>query len=537
MTASKVKYLGVIALIAAPLWARTGKRETIEFKTSDRCVACHNELKTASGADVSIGFEWRASIMANSARDPYWQGSVRRETIDHPESQAIVEDDCSNCHMPIPRFQAKIADKLNSVLSRLPLSRHDQKALDASDGVDCSVCHQISAQGLGKRETFNGNFNVDPPTNPSERPEYGQYKIERGQARIMNSSTKNFRPVENTDHIQKSELCASCHTLYTKALGPGGKVVGELPEQMPYFEWLNSDFRTTETCQDCHMTKVTEPAPITRVFGVQRDNVKRHVFVGSNFFMQRMLNQYRDDLDVVALPQELSHAADNTANFLQTQAAIVTIQNVTTGGDRIEADVLVENKSGHKLPTAYPSRRAWLKFAVRDRNDRIVFESGALLPDGSIAGNDNDADPARFEPHYSRITSPDQVEIFEDILADQNGKVTTGLLQGVRYIKDNRILPKGFNKATENKDIAVIGEAATDDGFTGGSSRIRYSVPTNNAQGPFRIEAELMYQPIGYRWANNLKPYNAPEPKRFSGYYDSTSKDSALVLAHAALTR
>ena len=28
------------------------------FRTSERCVACHNGLKTSSGEDISIGFEW-----------------------------------------------------------------------------------------------------------------------------------------------------------------------------------------------------------------------------------------------------------------------------------------------------------------------------------------------------------------------------------------------------------------------------------------------------------------------------------------------
>ena len=46
------------------------------------------------------------------------------------------------------------------------------------------------------------------------------------------------------------------------------------------------------------MPVVSEPAPITRVFGVPRDGMKRHVFVAANFFMQRMLNRYRDDLEV-----------------------------------------------------------------------------------------------------------------------------------------------------------------------------------------------------------------------------------------------
>jgi hypothetical protein len=65
-----------------------------EFRTSDRCVACHNGLKTKAGEDISIGFQWRASVMANSSRDPYWQGSVRRESIDHPGSQGAIENEC-----------------------------------------------------------------------------------------------------------------------------------------------------------------------------------------------------------------------------------------------------------------------------------------------------------------------------------------------------------------------------------------------------------------------------------------------------------
>jgi hypothetical protein len=77
----------------------------------------------------------------------------------------------------------------------------------------------------------------------------------------------------------------------------------------------------------------------------------------------------------------------------------------------LEADVFVENLTGHKLPTAYPSRRAWLHVRVQDGNHRTVFESGGLNPDGSIQGNDNDADPARFEPHDSKIENPDQVQI------------------------------------------------------------------------------------------------------------------------------
>src|SRR5690349_16928437 len=84
-----------------------GKEPQPAFQTSDRCFACHNGMTTSAGKDFSIGLEWQASVMANSSHDPYWQAAVRRETIDHPESKAAIEDECSICHMPVTRYEAK----------------------------------------------------------------------------------------------------------------------------------------------------------------------------------------------------------------------------------------------------------------------------------------------------------------------------------------------------------------------------------------------------------------------------------------------
>ena len=154
------------------------------------------------------------------------------------------------------------------------------------------------------------------------------------------------------------------------------------------------------------MPEVQGPAPIAAVLGVDRLGVRQHVFVGGNFFMQRMLNTYRNELSVAAMPQELTNASDDTIAFLQSQAAQVNIENVNTNAGRLNADVVVKNLTGHKMPTAFPSRRAWLHFVVRDHNGKTVFESGALNPDGSIQGNDNDTDAhsirAALPPHRSK---------------------------------------------------------------------------------------------------------------------------------------
>ena len=143
----------------------------------------------------------------------------------------------------------------------------------------------------------------------------------------------------------------------------------------------------------------------------------------------------------------------------------------------------VENLGGHKLPTAYPSRRAWLHVTVRDRTGRAVFESGALNANGSIQGNDNDEDAGRFEPHYAEVTRADQVQIYESVMAGADGRVTTGLLTALRYVKDNRLLPRGFDKRTADKDIAVHGDAESDPDFAGGGDRVRYRVALGRRAG------------------------------------------------------
>ena len=221
--------------------AASHKDPHVEFRTSDRCVACHNGLKTKSGEDISIGFQWRASIMANSARDPYWQGSVRRETMDHPEVSASIEDECANCHMPIPHLTDKSQGRQTQVFSRLPENAAHKGDAEFSDGISCSVCHQIESAGLGTPKTFSGNVEVASVKDEESRPEYGPFLVDPGHQRVMKSSTNGFVPFA-AEHIRDAGLCGSCHTLYTTARGPGGKAVGVLPEQMPYLEWLHSDY-------------------------------------------------------------------------------------------------------------------------------------------------------------------------------------------------------------------------------------------------------------------------------------------------------
>jgi hypothetical protein len=119
-------------------------------------------------------------------------------------------------------------------------------------------------------------------------------------------------------------------------------------------------------------------------------------------------------------------------------------------------------------------------------------------------------------------------------MVDRAERVTTGLLSGVRYVKDNRLLPQGFDKSTADSAVAVHGAASEDADFVGGGDRVRYRADVGRAGGALRVEVVLYYEAIGFRWARNLAAYDAEETRRFGRYYTESAAAAAVPLATAA---
>jgi hypothetical protein len=498
------------------------------FITSANCVACHNQLSGFQGKDISIGSDWEGSMMANSARDPYWQAAIRREALIHPNASPAIQNECAGCHMPMTRTMAKVQGILADVFGHFPITPNDAPNHDlASDGVSCTMCHQIKGDKLGTRESFTAGYVVDRTTPMGKRKIFGPVEVDPGRQHLMQSASQ-FVPQKAT-HIETSEFCASCHTLFTHTLNDKGEVIGILPEQVPYLEWKHSNFAESKNCQSCHMP-LENQVKISSVLGIVREQMHLHVFRGGNFLIPRMLNSHRSELGVKALPQSLLAASERSANHLETNSAVMEIDSIKESDGMLQVEIRVLNLAGHKLPTAYPSRRVWLHLKITDHADRIIFESGKWNPNGSIAGNDNDCDKNCFEPHYNRITQPDQVQIYEAIMVDENDRVTTALLSGIRYIKDNRLLPKGFDKQTAHKDCGVYGTAEQDPDFQESGDRISYHIPVSSSAEPMTIEVDLYYQPIGYRWAMNLEEHPSRESGRFISYYRNLAGSSAIIL-------
>ena len=216
---------------------------------------------------------------------------------------------------------------------------------------------------------------------------------------------------------------------------------------------------------------------------------------------------------------------------LEEETATISIERAILTGDTLELDVVVRNLTGHKFPTGYPSRRAWIHVTALDRQGRAVFESGRLGGSGLIEGNASDTAGDTFEPHYQEITSGNQVQVYESIMGTPAGAPTTGLLQATRYLKDNRLLPRGFDKQTAAAEIARVRRSRRGLGLRG---RVRSCSVSSRSRHCRRVDVELHYQPIGYRWAQNLAPYKAAEPRKFVAYYDALASVSSVVVARAS---
>lgn len=102
------------------------------------------------------------------------------------------------------------------------------------------------------------------------------------------------------------------------------------------------------------------------------------------------------------------------------------------------------------------------------------------------------------------------------------------------FLSFGQLLPaNGFDKETADEWIEVHGDAFADEDFRGGRDQVTYRVKLPDINQPLQITAELWYQPIGFRWAQNLADYDAEETNRFVDYFDAMSGESAVRLTNA----
>ena len=504
------------------------------FSGSGNCARCHDNLMDNTGKNVSIVRDWSASMMANSAKDPFWKAKVASELARNPQLSTLINDKCTRCHAPMANVE--IIDVESSELYVLGnngiLNSNNSMHNAAINGVSCTLCHQIADDdNLGTLKHFSGHYSIN-----TARAIYGQYSDIFERPMFNNTG---YIPTYSA-HISDSALCATCHNLKTPFVNKSGKVLtttldSEFPEQMPYTEWQNSIFddagSNKKSCQDCHMPETTSKISNRPRWLRAREGFAKHELVGANTIKLAILRDNASELNVTESNFELSISR---ARAMLKSSANVEIVSASVKDGVCESRVKVNNLSGHKTPTSYPSRRVWINFKAIDNSSNVIFESGRINPDGSIEGADNDYDQNTFEPHYELITSEDQVQIYETIMGDSDGNITYTLLRGATYLKDNRITPQGFEKSEVPADVAVHGKANTDADFNLGSDEIVYRFPVPSV-GELEIQVTLNYQIIMHGFLQDLyKDKTLPEVKIFKRMYeDQPFKHEKIADTHA----
>ncbi len=542
------------------------------------CAACHDAdvmtVPDESGEDrnVSINKAWRTSVMANAARDPYWHAVVAWEIDEYPSQEDNINDKCTVCHAPMAHDYAEkeglelrvFGDDEAGVVGIYDSDSNDELFNHAMDGISCSLCHQMDGGNFGDESSFTGGYEIVDARGLESRPAYGQYTDP--VSGYMLSQTGNDAEgipgflAQHGPHLSTSETCATCHNLDITPVDSEGQELADgvhFSEQANYTEWLYSDYRAggplEASCQDCHMPKLDAPAFIAEGTGLeQRDDFAEHTFLGANTVMQTMFRDFGEELGInsAITAAEFDESITRNRAFLET-AANVDVTNIARADaaavdgeaqEELSFDVVIENNAGHKLPTGYHSRRVYLHVLITS-DDGVVWQSGSINADGRIAGLSEDTSSESWETHYDVITDPSQVQVYQAVVGNSDGDRTASLLNGNHYLKDNRILPKGYDKTAVAGDpnrlpsFGTFGAAMQDNNFNSGFDTVTYRAKVP-AGGDYRVLVELRYQPLAYGHLQELflKSDRLDVMDMFRTIYDATElRDEVIATGTARL--
>ncbi len=503
------------------------------FKASGNCDGCHgfdptfeanvNEL----GHDISPITYWRGSMMANSAKDPFWRAKVSHEVTVNPQHKVGLEDKCASCHAPMGKYS-------HIEFGMGPYGMDDLETDSLGlDGVSCLACHKQSSQQLGNLNSGVLNFAPQPVAfGPFEKPFSAPMQDLVG-----------ILPVQS-NHINDAGLCAGCHSLITESVDLSGNYTGgTFVEQATYHEWLNSAYNDGQpnatTCQGCHMPRIDEDVIISanyaELFG--RTPFSKHELVGGNSFMLKLMKQNAQTLGIAASDEVMDSTIARTERLLQHQTLNVDLTFETFDNDTAYFELRLENLSGHKFPSGYPARRAFVEFLVIQTNGDTLFKSGVLQSDYEVFGQNG-----TYEPHYDFITNEQQVQIYEMVMGDVNGNVTTVLERAVALIKDNRLAPLGFTTSHSVYDTTLIAGAAlidpnfNFDGFEGsGTDLVKYRVPLNGYNGNIKVTSRVYYQSAPPKWMEEMFATSTPTIDAFKAMYENADQSPVLIASDSIL--
>ncbi len=481
------------------------------FEQSATCVTCHGGYNTA----VEPGYNFRGSMMSQSARDPLFYACVAIAEQDAPSSGDL----CIRCHSPFAWLSGRSQ----------PTSGAQITASDR-DGVACGHCHRmvdpIYKPGVSPTEDVAVLDLLTPSHTPTVYSS-GQFVIDPNlRKRGPFADALQIHPILASPLHQSGDLCGTCHDVSNPAFnhvsgadyapGPLDQAATSfasdalMPLERTYSEWKNSGFPAgvyspdfagnkasgiVSTCQDCHMHDVAGVGcndPGAQV----RQDLPLHDLTGGNSWLPPILSGlYPGETDLAAL------AAGSARAVAMLQKAASTYLSFQAEGDSFRARVSITNRTGHKLPTGYPEgRRMWLHVVARNAGGQVVFESGAYNASTGVLSQ---------TPHP--VVYQAELGISPGLAAALG--VTAGpsfhfTLNDSVY-KDNRIPPSGF----ANFAYASFGGKPVDPDLSGPGPRYAdgqnwdvstFALPSTATN----VVAELLYQTTSKEYVEFLRDAN-----------------------------
>ena len=504
------------------------------FTGSGICAGCHGhdvaQLANVSeaGEDVNPTDQWQSSLMANSAKDPFWRAKVVHEVALNPDHQLELEDKCTSCHAPLGHFNAHHLGQEHYAMAQL---FQDSLALD---GVSCVACHQ-QASTVGN--AFSGELEFDSLTI------YGPYGAGKDDAPLLQAPMQLYTPYENImygAHLDGSEACAGCHSLVTQTADMEGNLTGQdYIEQATYHEWLNSSYAddgdTPTDCQDCHMPEVSGGVVIAsgQASLGPRAPFKKHILVGGNAQMLEIMRDNTEALGLSASVAQFDSTIAWTRDVLRNETVELTVQDASWVDGLGSVAVEVVNKAGHKFPSGYPARRAWIEVVAHQGEDTL-WHNGRWSPGGFLHGVD-EGGLAEYEPHYTTIDAEDQVQVYELVAVDVTGTPTNVLERAASSAKDNRLLPLGFSDDHEVYDTTrVEGLALYDLEFAFeselGLDRLTYDMTASPSTDlPVVMDVRVWYQSMPPRWVAPMFDIQDSTIQAFQALFEAQGAAPELV--------
>ena len=277
------------------------------------------------------GQSYRATMMAQSARDPLFKAALAIAFDDRPN----LTDLCLRCHAPMAWINGRSEPGDGSALIPEDL-----------ESVTCDICHRMIPTPDGEQLIGSGQFHLDASTAKRSR---------RGSAPFGGHG------VVRSDFTASSAMCGTCHSLFNPAENAHDAEGNDLGfvyyEQRTYEEWVDSVFPAQGIgCIECHMR--TETGAAVRD-GETYDDLQVHAFVGGNDFAVKAVRLLNPNLPIA---QEVSQVGRWVEESLR-QAAELEVRSPPVevqAGDPYDLEVRLTNKTGHKLPSGYPEGRRGL---------------------------------------------------------------------------------------------------------------------------------------------------------------------------------